>query len=147
MANAKTKKTKPAEKSKGNILLVDDERDIRESYSEELIRCGYSVSTAPNAGIAAIKVGGAHDPDVIVLDLKLTEAPVGQDGFDVLAHFWDDEREQIPIIIHSAFVGISGFMEKLKDIEEHYGKKLYASVEKSTPDNLIDVLNGFFENR
>ena len=53
--------------TKGDILLVDDDRDIRDSLQIILEQNGYAVQTAPNGkeALAALKM---KTPDLMILD-------------------------------------------------------------------------------
>ena len=63
---------------KGNILVVDDEADLRGMLAE-LLRGDYQISEAESA--AALKDAFAqNEPDIVLLDLKLPDA----DGLDLL---------------------------------------------------------------
>lgn len=57
---------------KGNVLLVDDEQQIRELVAAVLMR-DFQVSEA-DSGAALQKAFGDNQPDVIVLDVKLKDA-------------------------------------------------------------------------
>jgi CheY-like chemotaxis protein len=52
------------------VLVVDDERPIRDVISEALAESGYEVETAPN-GAAALQQIARSRPDVVVLDLMM----------------------------------------------------------------------------
>lgn len=60
------------------ILVVDDEPEIRELISLNLIKSGYQVSVAGN-GPQALKMAGELRPDLIILDILLP----GLNGFQV----------------------------------------------------------------
>ena len=53
---------------KGRILLVDDEEDILEFLSYNLIKEGYKIKTANN-GKSALKILEKFNPDLIILDV------------------------------------------------------------------------------
>ena len=59
-------KTDPKKK----ILVVEDEKDIREALVEALSHEGYEVYEAKD-GVAALKFAFEHKPDLILLDLML----------------------------------------------------------------------------
>lgn len=61
-----------------NVLLVEDDRGVRESLARALKYEGYDVETAPD-GIEAMQVIDRGAPDVIVLDVMM---PV-MDGLEV----------------------------------------------------------------
>ena len=58
----------------GRVLVVDDERKIRELVAGYLAREGYAVTTAAS-GEAAIAAALRERPDLIVLDLLLPDVP------------------------------------------------------------------------
>ena len=53
-----------------DVLLVDDDQDIRSSYGRLLERAGYSVVTAEN-GLEALAVIQREHPAVIVCDIRM----------------------------------------------------------------------------
>ena len=61
--------------SEPHILIVDDERDIRDPLAAYLARNGYRVTKAENAA-AARQILGAHAIDLILLDVMMP----GEDG-------------------------------------------------------------------
>lgn len=58
--------------SKNNILVVDDEPDIRELIEYNLKKEGYQVTTAVN-GKEAIALAKKNIPDLIILDIMMPE--------------------------------------------------------------------------
>lgn len=68
-----------AKVNQADILVVDDDPDMRQSLQVRLKASGYDVHCAED-GIGAISEARKHTPDLIVLDLGL---PAG-DGFVVL---------------------------------------------------------------
>ena len=62
------------------VLVVDDDRGIRESLSDELRAAGYQTVTAADgeAGLASFRV---HLPDLMLTDLAMPRA----DGFELIA--------------------------------------------------------------
>jgi len=76
-----------------NVLLVDDEEDIRELVRYNLAREGYQVVTV-GSGEDALKKVREKPPDLIILDLMLP----GIDGFAVCRQLKNDDRTaHIPI--------------------------------------------------
>lgn len=79
------------------ILVVEDDKFLRELISQKLTKEGYAVVEAVDGekGIESIK---AEDPDLVLLDLILP----GIDGFEVLAKMKSDPGlAEIPVIILS----------------------------------------------
>jgi DNA-binding response OmpR family regulator len=57
-----------------SVLVVDDERKIRELVRPYLERAGYSVLLA-GGGQQALEIAARTDPDIVVLDLVLPDLP------------------------------------------------------------------------
>ncbi|RPH96163.1 DNA-binding response regulator [candidate division KSB1 bacterium] len=64
--------------SKGTILIVDDEEDIRDLICYNLKKENYTVSSVEN-GEDALKLAQQEPPDLVILDLMLP----GVDGLEV----------------------------------------------------------------
>ncbi len=80
------------------ILVVDDEKDIRELIGYNLSREGYQVDSVPS-GEDCIKHVRTNPPDLIILDLMLP----GVDGLEVCRKLKGDARNsKIPIIMLTA---------------------------------------------
>jgi DNA-binding response OmpR family regulator len=87
-----------ARKGKRTILVVDDEKDIVEMVTYNLIRNGYAVLSA-YSGHEALEVAARETPDLIVLDLMLP----GLDGTEVARRLKADARTAgIPIVMLTA---------------------------------------------
>ena len=57
-------------KSAGGILVVDDDPDLREFLRLMVTSMGFDVTSAAN-GQEALDVMEGHDPDLIILDMKM----------------------------------------------------------------------------
>jgi len=79
------------------ILVVDDEKNVRKLYSEELENEGYEVICAESVK-RAIECFENDKPDLIVLDIKLND----ESGIDALVEIVE-RRKDIPVIINSAY--------------------------------------------
>src|ERR1700688_5035081 len=83
--------------SQADILIVDDDPDMRQALQIRLKASGYNVHCAED-GIGAISEARKHTPDLIVLDLGL---PAG-DGFVVLDILKTNlNLSSIPVIVLS----------------------------------------------
>jgi len=80
----------------GQVLLVDDEANIRRMLGALLREEGLAVAEAPNGNAALLMVDQA-DPDVILLDLLM---PPGPDGLETLARLRERGR-LTPVIMMS----------------------------------------------
>jgi CheY-like chemotaxis protein len=76
------------------VLVIEDDRESRRLYAEELQAAGFSVSEAHN-GLQAAEKAAELVPDVIVTDLGLP----GIDGYELCRRLHRDERlGRIPIV-------------------------------------------------
>ena len=90
-------RTPTSVKERKQILVVDDEPNIRELLRQSLEEEGYEVAEAFN-GIEAISQAKSVKPDLIILDIMMPHI----DGFDVAAVLKNDPQTRgIPIIIVS----------------------------------------------
>ena len=69
-----------AETSKGNILLLDDDKFLVDMYSMKFIREGYTVQATLKAEDAIAMLEGGYPADAIVFDILMPEF----DGFAFL---------------------------------------------------------------
>jgi len=82
------------------ILIVDDDRNGRESLSRALARDGYEVLTAEN-GKRALALARDHEIDLVLTDLIMP----GLDGLDFLESL-RVVRPEVPAILISAFASV-----------------------------------------
>ncbi len=90
------------------ILVVDDERDIRDGCDRILTRAGYTVRTA-SRGEDALEILNRESFSVVLLDLKMP----GLDGMKVLnliKQFWPD----ILVIVITGYATIETAIEAMK---------------------------------
>ena len=93
------------------ILLVDDERNILEFYTEELSDDGHQV-VAFDSGDQLLSRIGFYQPDVVVLDIKLA----GCDGLELLQEI-RNRYYDVPVILCSAY---ETYKEDLQSIATDY---------------------------
>ncbi|HJL20713.1 MAG TPA: response regulator [Polyangiaceae bacterium LLY-WYZ-15_(1-7)] len=74
------KSTEPEGPPRGLVLVIDDDRSVRELMARTLIREGYAVTVAAN-GRDGLAAGEARRPDAIVLDVQLPDTS----GWELLA--------------------------------------------------------------
>lgn len=85
------------QKSKGLILIVEDDESMREGLRDWLIDGGYKVETAKD-GEGGLKIISDHDVSLVLLDLRLP----GKDGISVLREA-KTIRPQLKVIIITAY--------------------------------------------
>jgi CheY-like chemotaxis protein len=101
-----------------SVLVVDDERDIREAVAEALKDEGYQVLDARD-GAEALRQLRAHHPAVVLLDLMMP----GMNGWEFCAaRKREPELCGIPVIVISALGRVSGidaqaFLQKPFELE------------------------------
>ena len=95
-----------------NILIVEDEKEIREGVSEYLSEVGYNVISAED-GIQAIELFKNSKIDLVILDIMLPKA----NGFVVLNKI--RQESNVPVIMLTAmsddYTQIMSFDEKADD--------------------------------
>ncbi|MFB3776283.1 MAG: sigma-54-dependent transcriptional regulator [Bryobacteraceae bacterium] len=94
--------------TKGRILIVDDEADIRESLGYLLTEEGYLADTAVNAadGLRKYEAGGY---DLLLLDLMMPD----RSGLEVLREIRQKDRET-PVLVITAYGSVPVAVEALK---------------------------------
>ncbi len=76
-----------------SILVIDDEEDIRELLSYNLIKEGYSVETAEN-GEQGLEILKRIHPDLVILDVMMP----GMDGIEVCEAIRSDPEHRKTLI-------------------------------------------------
>ena len=86
-----------------DILIIEDNRDIREGFVSILTDEGYQVTQAENgkAGLSILLSSRPHIPGCIILDLKM---PImdGRMFLEILNREHPDDLCKIPIILATA---------------------------------------------
>jgi two-component system, OmpR family, response regulator MprA len=105
------------------VLVVDDDRAVRESLRRALGLHGYEVELAAD-GMEAIRRVGEHTPDLIVLDVMMP----GVDGFGVVRRLRQDAvdtpilmltaRDAVPDRVTGLATGADDYLVKPFALEE-----------------------------
>ena len=91
--------------TKGEILLVDDDPDLRDSLQIILEKNGYTVRTASN-GQEALGALKAKRPDLMILDIMMA---TDTEGFDLAYELKNrPSSKDLPIIL------LTSFLEKVR---------------------------------
>lgn len=91
-----------------SILIIDDERDLRDGCERVLVRYGCRVSKAADgaAGLAAMQ----DDPaEIVLLDLKMP----GMDGLEVLRRL-RESHPQVLVIVITGYATVETAIEAMK---------------------------------
>ena len=130
-------------KNNKNILIIDDEKDIRMSISDILNDEGYSSVTAKNSNEALDHLEENYF-DTIILDVWLNESEL--DGIEILKKIKKDKPE-IPVIIISGHGNIEMAVDAIKNgayefIEKPFSsERLLLTVKRSIESYLVKIEN------
>ena len=91
---------------KPHILLVDDERSIREPLAAYLTRNGFRVTQAADAAAARDRLKG-YAIDLVILDIMMP----GEDGLSLCRHI--RETSETPVVLLTAMATIGAFVYNL----------------------------------
>jgi two-component system, chemotaxis family, CheB/CheR fusion protein len=81
----------------GAILIIEDDRELRELFEVVIKEEGHRLATAPDGPAAlALVIHGGFEPDLILADYNL---PNGMDGLLVAAKIRETLRRHIPVIV------------------------------------------------
>jgi len=92
------------------ILIVDDNADIRNILNELIIDAGYKTRVAANYS-QALKEIDKKMPDVAILDVKLDKGD--NDGIELLTHIKSKDKD-VPVIIITGHANIEMAVSSLK---------------------------------
>ena len=116
---------------KGKILIVEDDKFLREMLVKKLFEAGFDIQPAIDSP-SAFESLSTRKPDVILLDLMLP----GEDGFSILGKLRAaEETKETPVIILSNLgqqddvkkaldLGATDFMVKANFTIDEIAKKL-----------------------
>jgi nitrogen regulation protein NR(I) len=93
---------------KKQILIADDEPNLRRVLSAQLVRDGYDVHAVED-GQKALEVLEEHHIDVVISDLRMPKL----DGLALLKHIVDDHPD-VPVIMITAHGTVDTAVEALK---------------------------------
>ncbi len=80
-----------------SILVVDDERSMRDFLKILLVKEGYMVETAPN-GNRALELIGEHDFNLVITDISMD----GMNGLELLSAI-KEQMPSLPVVMITAF--------------------------------------------
>jgi DNA-binding NtrC family response regulator len=103
--------------TRGKVLVIDDEHDIREGLELLLISEGYSVDLAQNGREGLHKLESANY-DLVLLDLMMPD----MSGMDVLGEVRQRDRET-PIFMITAYGSVERAVEAIKTGANDYFSK------------------------
>ena len=110
------------------ILLVEDEKEIRELYALYLTDMGYTVISAEDGNVALQKAL-AEDWDLMLLDIMLP----GQDGIQVLKMIKANERLRDRPVIALTNLNVESVINEIFDL----GADGFLVKSEITPDKIV----------
>jgi nitrogen regulation protein NR(I) len=111
---------------KKQILVVDDEANLRRVLAAQLSRDGYEVHTAPD-GEAGLAVLREHHIDLVITDLRMPK----MDGLELLRQALRGDP-QLPVVILTAHGTVDNAVEALKTGAFDYITKPFDQAEVRT---------------
>jgi diguanylate cyclase (GGDEF)-like protein len=112
------------------VLVVDDDREVRDALAEVLSENGYEAVTAKDGDDALATLDRDEGIDLVLLDMNMPEP----DGFDILRRLKTyDRRREIPVICLSARsavedkvaglkLGAADYLAKPFDVQELFAR-------------------------
>ena len=131
------------------ILIIDDNSDIREILNDLIIEAGYSTRLAANYNQALSEIDKKL-PDVAIIDVKLDKGD--NDGIELLNHI-KNKNMNIPVIIISGHANIDMAIKSLKSgafefIQKPFDKERLMNFIKRAVENLnLKIQNENLENK
>ena len=118
------------------ILIVDDNADIRNILNELIVDAGYKTRIAANYNQALSEID-KKIPDVAILDVKLDKGD--NDGIELLSHI-KSKNKDVPVIIITGHANVELAVSSLK-------KGAFEFIEKPFDQNrLLNFVKRAVEN-
>lgn len=105
------------------ILIVEDDKDLRESLKELFVEAGYFVKTASD-GVDALKVLNANEFDLVILDLGLPVMSGESVCLEIRKKYPETRviiltaRDTTPDVIHGLNLGADDYVTKPFVVDE-----------------------------
>ena len=131
------------------ILIVDDNADIRNILNELIVDAGYKTRVAANYN-QALKEIDKKMPDVAILDVKLDKGD--NDGIELLSHI-KSKNKDVPVIIITGHANIEMAVNSLKHgafefVEKPFDQNRLLNFIKRAVENLnLKSQNKDYENK
>lgn len=107
---------------RGNVLVVDDDPDLRMMVSYRLAKAGFTIDEAPD-GEVALRIARARTPQLVVLDIMMP----GPSGLEVCRQLRAaDATADVPVVLLTAVTDPSYVADALADGRTHYMTKPFS---------------------
>jgi two-component system alkaline phosphatase synthesis response regulator PhoP len=114
-----------------SVLIVEDDRDLRDAYVIILKSEGYDIKAAENGRVALDLIKEQGDPGIIFLDLRM---PV-MNGIEFLEEYKPQTHPKTEIIVFSNFDGKTEI-----DAAYELGAQRYVLKARAAPKELIRIV-------
>ena len=131
------------------ILIVDDNSDIRNILNELILDAGYKTRLAANYNQALTEID-KKVPDIAILDVKLDKGD--NDGIELLSHI-KSKNKDVPVIIITGHANIEMAVNSLKHgafefVEKPFDQNRLLNFIKRAVENLnLKIQNKDYENK
>ena len=131
------------------ILIVDDNSDIRNILNELILDAGYKTRLAANYNQALTEID-KKVPDIAILDVKLDKGD--NDGIELLSHI-KSKNKDVPVIIITGHANIEMAVNSLKHgafefVEKPFDQNRLLNFIKRAVENLnLKTQNKDYENK
>ncbi|MBI4677999.1 MAG: response regulator [Elusimicrobia bacterium] len=115
-----------------NILVVDDEADMRMALGSVLTRSGHTIEQASDGQSALVRIDKGN-VDLVLLDIRLP----GMDGVQILRRI-RERREDLPVIMVTGYGSVESAVEVMKLGASQYLSKPFSN--KELVDTVMSVL-------
>ena len=118
------------------ILIIDDNTDIRNIINDLILETGYKTRLAANYNQALIEIDKKL-PDVAIIDVKLDKGD--NDGLELMSHIKNKDKN-IPVIIITGHANIEMAIKALKTGAFEFIEKPF------NQERLLNFINRAVEN-
>jgi DNA-binding NtrC family response regulator len=126
-----------------NILVVDDDRNIRRMLATALEAAGYNVAEAGGAAQAMARLGAAPPVDLVLTDVRMEKT----DGIRLLEQV-KQLRPALPVVIMTAFGSIPAAVEAMRlGAYDYLSKPFSAQQIRQTVARALEIQSLKQENR
>jgi NtrC-family two-component system response regulator AlgB len=126
-----------------NILIVDDDRNIRRMLATALDSAGYTVTEAASAAQALARLSAQPPPALVITDVRMEQ----MDGIRLLEQI-KQTRPAIPVIIMTAYATIPAAVEAMRlGAYDYLPKPFSAQQIRQTVARALEIQSLRQENR
>ncbi len=106
--------------NQSQILIVDDDNELREAIVDTLMLTGYACVEA-SSGEEALEILGKRKVDMVISDIQMG----GMDGHTLLNNI-NEKYSNLPVLLMTAYANINGAVKAMRDGAVDYLAKPFA---------------------